>query len=181
MSMCHDATTRALIEFHKLSGAGTNSSMSGQSKKSYWQAFGYAGDSIHEAFFHLGSVPLESTVADALEYYMCKLSWPLGSRLWCLTVCLLLSHWYPGPGVVLDCIDSWSLPSFLLCISQSLILFDSKRWGGGCFGEKKAELQELPLPRAVFLESVKRAQYQWIICKTSLVINPDKSRPDNYG
>ena len=26
--------------------------------------------------------------------------------------------------------------------------------------EKKAELQELPLPRAVFLEGIKRAQYQ---------------------
>ena len=39
------------------------SSMSGKSKKSYWQA----GDSIHEAFVHLGSVPLESIVADALE------------------------------------------------------------------------------------------------------------------
>ena len=43
------------------------SSMSGKSKKSYWQAFSYAGDSIHKAFFHLGSVPLESTVADALD------------------------------------------------------------------------------------------------------------------
>ena len=43
------------------------SSMSGKSKNLYWQAFGYAGDYIHEAFFHLGSVPLESTVADALE------------------------------------------------------------------------------------------------------------------
>ena len=32
-------------------------------------------------------------------------SW-LGSRLWCLTVSLSLSHWYPGSGVVLDCIDS---------------------------------------------------------------------------
>ena len=30
----------------------------------------------------------------------------LGSRLWCLTVSLLLSHWYPGSGLVLDCIDS---------------------------------------------------------------------------
>ena len=30
----------------------------------------------------------------------------LGSRLWCLTVSLSHSHWYPGPGVVLDCIDS---------------------------------------------------------------------------
>ena len=24
--------------------------------------------------------------------------WPLGSRLWCLTVYLSLSHWYPGSG-----------------------------------------------------------------------------------
>ena len=31
---------------------------------------------------------------------------PLGSRLLCLTVSLSLSHWYPGSGVVLDCIDS---------------------------------------------------------------------------
>ena len=36
--------------------------------------------------------------------------WPLGSRLWCLIVTLPLSHWYPGSGVVLDCIYSWSLP-----------------------------------------------------------------------
>ena len=43
------------------------SSMSGKNKKTYWQAISYARDSIHEAFFHLGSVPLESTVADALE------------------------------------------------------------------------------------------------------------------
>ena len=28
------------------------------------------------------------------------------SRLWCLMVSLSLSHWYPGSGVVLDCIDS---------------------------------------------------------------------------
>ena len=32
--------------------------------------------------------------------------WPLGFRLWCLTVSLSLSRWYPGSGVVLDCIDS---------------------------------------------------------------------------
>ena len=29
-----------------------------------------------------------------------------GSRLWCLTVSLSLSLWYPGSVVVLDCIDS---------------------------------------------------------------------------
>ena len=27
---------------------------------------------------------------------------------------LSLSHWYPGSGVVLDCIDSWSLHPYLL-------------------------------------------------------------------
>ena len=31
--------------------------------------------------------------------------WPFGSRLWCLTVSLLLSHLYPGSGVVLDCVN----------------------------------------------------------------------------
>ena len=30
----------------------------------------------------------------------------LGSRLLCLIVSLSLSHWYPGSGVLLDCIDS---------------------------------------------------------------------------
>ena len=47
--------------------------------------------------------------------------------------------------------------------------------------KKKAELQKLPLPKAVFLEGVKRVQYQCIIWKTSSFINPDKSMPNNYG
>ena len=43
--------------------------------------------------------------------YMCLvvICWEkadLGCRMWCLAVSLLLSHWYPGSGVVLDCIDS---------------------------------------------------------------------------
>ena len=46
-------------------------------------------------------------------YLQCK-DWPLRSRLWCLTVSLSLSHLYPGSGVVLDCIDSWSLHPYLL-------------------------------------------------------------------
>ena len=48
--------------------------------------------------------------------------WPLCSRLWCLTVCLSLSHWYPGSGVVLDCIDSWSLHLYFLwhCFLKSI-------------------------------------------------------------
>ena len=42
------------------------SSKSGKSKESFWQAFSYAWDSIHEAIFHLDSGPLECNVADAL-------------------------------------------------------------------------------------------------------------------
>ena len=40
--------------------------------------------------------------------------WSLGPRFWCLTVSLSLSHLYPGSGVVLDCIDFWSLHPYLL-------------------------------------------------------------------
>ena len=40
--------------------------------------------------------------------------WPLGSRLWCRIVTLSLSYRYSRVSVVLDCIDPWSLPSFLL-------------------------------------------------------------------
>ena len=46
--------------------------------------------------------------------HLMEKGWLLGSRLWCLIVKLSLSHWYPGSGVVLDCINSWSLPLFLL-------------------------------------------------------------------
>ena len=46
-----------------------------------------------------------------VSVYMCLVvtCWEradLFASLWCLTVSLLLSHWYPGSGVVLDCIDS---------------------------------------------------------------------------
>ena len=49
-------------------------------------------------------------------------SWPLGSRLWCLIVMFSLSHWYPGSGMVLECIDSWSLSPFLLWLIVHLNL-----------------------------------------------------------
>ena len=51
----------------------STSLMSGEGKILYWQAFSNAGDAIQEALCHLGSVPLESTVTDALEEYICKL------------------------------------------------------------------------------------------------------------
>ena len=39
------------------------------------------------------------------------------------SVSLSLSHWYPGSGVVLDCIDSWSLQPYLLWLD-----FRNSRW-----------------------------------------------------
>ena len=54
-------------------------------------------------------------------------------------VSLSLSHWYPGSGVVLDCIDSWSLHPYLLIVfSPSLkvlkYLYDQIRrtWNLSC-------------------------------------------------
>ena len=46
--------------------------------------------------------------------------WPLGSCLWYLTLSFLLSHWYPGSCVVLDCIVSWSLHPHLLWVIKQL-------------------------------------------------------------
>ena len=43
--------------------------------------------------------------------------WHLGSCLWGLNVSLSLSHSYPWSGVVLDCIDSWSLHPYLLSLN----------------------------------------------------------------
>ena len=51
--------------------------------------------------------------------------WPLGSRLWCLTVKLSLSHWYPGSGVVLDCIDA--APTYIECPWECMAVFREGR------------------------------------------------------
>ena len=55
--------------------------------------------------------------------FICALWSPAGKGLtsWLLfvvsTVSLSLSHWYPGSGVVLNCIDSCSLHPYLLCLN----------------------------------------------------------------
>ena len=60
----------------------------------------------HLCFFCLVfAVPLWLSVCVCLVV-ACLGGWPLGSRFWCLAVSLSLFHWYPGSGVVLDCIDS---------------------------------------------------------------------------
>ena len=52
--------------------------------------------------------------------FICALWSPAGKGLTSLlsfvvsTVSLSLSNWYPGSGMVLDCIDSWSLHPYLL-------------------------------------------------------------------
>ena len=52
--------------------------------------------------------------------------WPLDSPVWCLTVSLSLSHWYPGSGVIFDCIYSWSLHPYLLCQARNFsFLFEA--------------------------------------------------------
>ena len=58
--------------------------------------------------------------------FICALWSPAGKGLtsWLSfvvsSVSLSLSHWYPGSGVVLDCIlvDSWSLHPYLLCMNS---------------------------------------------------------------
>ena len=57
--------------------------------------------------------------------FICALWSPAGKGLtsWLSfvvsTVSLSLTHWYPGSGVVLDCIDSWSLHPYLHCNAGS--------------------------------------------------------------
>ena len=36
-------------------------------------------------------------------------------------VSVSLSNWYPGSGVVLDCIDSWSLQPYLLYLKRIIV------------------------------------------------------------
>ena len=63
--------------------------------------------------------------------FICALGSPAGKGLtsWLSfvvsTISLWLSHWYPGSGVVLDCIDSWSLHPYLLLQSMK----ERQRWG----------------------------------------------------
>ena len=60
--------------------------------------------------------------------FICALWSPAGKGLtsWVSfvvsTVSLSLSHWYPGSGVVLDCIDSWSLHPYLLFLVRDMAL-----------------------------------------------------------
>ena len=87
------------------------------SKIFYWPFHG--GTSFVDLLFFFLACVCYVFVRVCLFVLCCHLlgkGWPLGSRLWRLAVSLSLSHWYPGSGVVLDCIDSWSLHPYLLLI-----------------------------------------------------------------
>ena len=67
-----------------------------------------------------------------------------------------MMSWYPGSGVVLDCIVS--IPD--LCRLSYFVLASHRYCSTHCVDdvdiwEKNAVLQKLPLPRAVFLEGVR--------------------------
>ena len=66
--------------------------------------------------------------------FICTLWSPAGKGLtsWLSfvvsSVSLSLSHWYPGSGVVLDCIDSWSLHHYLLLKRLLVLLVPFQYW-----------------------------------------------------
>ena len=68
------------------------------------------------------SLCLELPISVSSGFHLLGKDWPFGFRLWCLTVSLLLSHWYLGSGVVLDCINSWSLHPYLLRKGENVFL-----------------------------------------------------------
>ena len=66
--------------------------------------------------------------------FICSLWSPAGKGLtsWLSfvvsAVSLSLSLWYPGSGVVLDCIDSWSLHPYLLWSALFVFAFLAGNW-----------------------------------------------------
>ena len=86
--------------------------------------------------------------------FICALWSPAGKGLtsWLSfvvsSVSLSLSHWYPGSGVVLDCIDSWSLHHYLLLVRPKLE-YAAPIWSPFC----KTQIQQV--------EKVQRTAARW--------------------
>ena len=95
----------------------------------YWPFQGGASFLGHLSYFCLVLLCLHARLFVLMPCsHLLGKGWPLGSRLWCLIVALSLSHWYPGSGVVLDSVDSWSLPSFLLLYYSDRCTWLCCRW-----------------------------------------------------
>ena len=88
----------------------------------HWQADGALLLNVYQisSKIFLLTVPRRCLFCGSFMLFLWK-GWPLGSCLWYIIVGLLPSHLYPGSGVVLDCIDSWSLPSFLLSMHSQIV------------------------------------------------------------
>ena len=56
--------------------------------------------------------------------YLLRRGWLLGSCWWWLLYFCYFPMWYPGSGVVLDCIVSWSLsPSYFINVNKLHIMY----------------------------------------------------------
>ena len=51
----------------------------------------------------------------------------LTSCMWCFRYFCHFPMWCPGTSVVLDCINSWSLPSYILTLKTSTFFFKCKK------------------------------------------------------
>ena len=91
------------------------------------------------------------------------------------SVSLSLSHWYPGSGVVLDCIDSWSLQPYLLiylivsvtCVMDKQINCKSVNRIG--YYTARSSTSGLALLKCYIVKSVARVFVCLFCCFTSQV------------
>ena len=88
--------------------------------------------------------------------------WPFSSCLWCITVSLSLSHWYPGSGVVLDFIDFWYLHSYLL----NIFLLQQQQNLGRRFGTSKMHLS----PKVAFADVRSKAVVLFLLIRGWLLL-----------
>ena len=106
-----------LLSTHNICEVGAVIPVKPSSKIFYWPFQG--GTSFVDL---LCFCPVLCLLCLCARLFICALWSPAGKGLtsWLSfvvsTVSLSLSHWYPGSGVVLDCIDSWSLHPYLLCL-----------------------------------------------------------------
>ena len=86
-----------------------------------WQPLDFIGHAYLTCMITCGSFMFLFCLVFAMfcaRLFICALWSPAGKGLtsWLSfvvsSVSLSLSHWYPGSGVVLDCIDSWSLQPY---------------------------------------------------------------------
>ena len=76
------------------------------------------------------------------------------------SVSLSLSHWYPGSGVVLDCIDSWSLQPYLHSCKPNIYV----TWSTFKLRVRLAPWSWIKPSSKFFTDCSKAVLLLWIIC-----------------